>query len=129
RTRRSGGAKLRSALEAGGTVRSHRAAAERHGLQRHAQRPLDFLPGGRAMSLDAVEPNNLIADAIDAAEEIRDPLDGLVEKTTTDPGAPFMPDALEALCALKNDNLGTFETLRSRLKDAGCRVTILDGAI
>jgi hypothetical protein len=81
------------------------------------------------MSLDAVEPNNLIADAIDAAEEIRDPLDGLVEKTTTDPGAPFMPDALEALCALKNDNRATFETLRSRLKDAGCRVSVLDGAI
>jgi hypothetical protein len=81
------------------------------------------------MSLDAVEPNNLIADAIDAAEEIRDPLDGLVEKTTTDPGAPFMPDALEALCALKKDNRSTFETLRSRLKEAGCRVTVLDDAI
>jgi hypothetical protein len=81
------------------------------------------------MSLDADEPNNMIADAIDAAEEIRDPLDGLAEKTRTDPGAPFMPDALEALRALKNDNLGTFETLRSRLKDAGCRVTVLDGAI
>jgi hypothetical protein len=81
------------------------------------------------MSLDADEPNNLIADAIDAAEEIRDPLDGLADKTKTDPGAPFMPDALEALCALKNDNRATFETLRSQLKDAGCRVTVLDGAI
>jgi hypothetical protein len=53
----------------------------------------------------------------------------MAEKTRTDPGAPFMPDALEALRALKNDNLGTFETLRSRLKDAGCRVSVLDGAI
>ena len=52
------------------------------------------------MSLDHdIEPHNLIADAIDSAEEIRDPLDGLAEKTKTDPGAPFMSDALEALCA------------------------------
>ena len=34
-----------------------------------------------------VEPDTLIDAAIDAAEEIRDPLDGLVEKTTADPGA------------------------------------------
>jgi hypothetical protein len=32
------------------------------------------------MSLDADEPNNMIADAIDAAEEIRDPLDGWRKK-------------------------------------------------
>ena len=31
--------------------------------------------------------DNIIADAIDAAEDIRDPLDGLVDKTTSDPGA------------------------------------------
>jgi len=35
---------------------------------------------------------NLIAAAIEAAEEIRDPLDGLVEKTAIDPGAPFASD-------------------------------------
>jgi hypothetical protein len=32
---------------------------------------------------------NLIAAAIEAAEEIRDPLDGLVEKTANYPGAPL----------------------------------------
>jgi hypothetical protein len=42
-----------------------------------------------------VEPENPIAAAIDAAENICDPLDGLVEKTGTDPGAPFAPDAVE----------------------------------
>ena len=33
------------------------------------------------------ETEGLIAAAIDAAEDIRDPLEGLVEKTATDPGA------------------------------------------
>ena len=75
------------------------------------------------------EPENLIADAIDAAEDILDPLEGLVEKTATGPGAPFMPEALEALSALKKDNRAAFEALRSQLKKAGCRVTALDEAI
>jgi hypothetical protein len=44
---------------------------------------------------------NLIAAAIDMAEDVRDPLEGLVEKTSTDPGAPFVPDALERIAALK----------------------------
>ncbi len=55
------------------------------------------------MNPDAtVEPDQLIADAIDAAEEMPDPLAGLAEKTAADPGAPFMPEALEALAALKS---------------------------
>ena len=86
--------------------------------------------GGRAMNPEAIlEPDHLIADAIDAAEEIPDPLAGLAEKTATDPGAPFMPEALEALAALKTDNRAAFEALRSQLKKAGCRVTALDDAI
>lgn len=76
-----------------------------------------------------VEPDKLIADAIDGAEEIPDPLAGLAEKTAADPGAPFMPGALEALAALKSDNRAAFEALRSQLKKAGCRVTALDDAI
>ena len=73
--------------------------------------------------------DNFIADAIDAAQDIRDPLDGLVEKTTTDPGSPFEPDVLERLAALKKDDLAAFEALRAQLKKAGCRVTALDEAI
>jgi len=47
------------------------------------------------MNTDAtVEPDQLIADAIDGAEEMPDPLAGLAEKTAADPGAPFMPEAL-----------------------------------
>lgn len=76
-----------------------------------------------------LEPANLILDAIEAAEAIPDPLAGLVEKTATDPGAPFMQEALEAISALKQDNRAAFEALRSQLKKAGCRVTVLDDAI
>jgi hypothetical protein len=76
-----------------------------------------------------IEPDQLIADAIYAAEEMPDPLAGLAERTASDPGAPFMPEALEALVALKSDNRARFEALRSQLKNAGCRVTALDDAI
>jgi hypothetical protein len=75
------------------------------------------------------EPENLIAAAIDTAEDIGDPLDSLVAKTTTDPGAPFAPDALEWLAVLKKDDRAAFEALRAQLKSAGCRVTALDEAI
>ena len=51
-----------------------------------------------------------------AAEEIRDPLEGLVEKTATDPGAPFAPEILERLAALKKDDRAAFEALRAQLK-------------
>ena len=73
--------------------------------------------------------DSFIADAIDAAEDIRDPLEGLVEKTTTDPGSPFEPDVLERLAALKKDDRAAFEAMRAQLKKAGCRVTALDEAI
>jgi hypothetical protein len=82
------------------------------------------------MSTDAtVEPDQLIADAIDGAEEMPDPLSRLAEKTSADPGAPFMPEALEALAALRQNNRAAFEALRSQLKKTGCRVTALDDAI
>lgn len=70
-----------------------------------------------------------IAEAIGAAEDIRDPLDGLVEKCAADPGAAFTPEVLERLATLKKDDRAAFELLRSKLKKAGCRVTALDDAI
>ena len=76
-----------------------------------------------------IEKEIQIADAIDAAEDIRDLLDGLVERTGADPGAPFVPDVLECLIALKNDDRAAFEALRAELKAAGCRVMALDEAI
>jgi hypothetical protein len=82
------------------------------------------------MSIDiSGEPENLVAAAIDAAEDIRDPLEGLVEQTAAVPGAPFVPAALERLRALKESDRAAFETLRAELKEAGCRVTKLDQAI
>lgn len=82
------------------------------------------------MSTDtAPEPESLIRDAIEAAEAVPDPLAMLVEQTAIDPGAPFTPEALEALAALKRGNRAAFEALRAQLKKAGARVTALDGAI
>ncbi len=70
-----------------------------------------------------------VAAAIEAAEEVLDPLEGLIERTATDPGAPFAPDVLEALIALKKEDRAAFETLRSHLKRSGCRVSALDKAM
>jgi hypothetical protein len=78
---------------------------------------------------DPDEPENFIAAAIDAAEDIRDPLEGLIERTATDPGAPFAPDTLVRLVALKKDDRAAFEALRAQLKGSGARVTALDEAI
>ncbi len=75
------------------------------------------------------EDLNPILDAIDAAEEIPDPLDGLVEKSAEDPGAAFTPEVLERLVALKAEDRAAFEALRAKLKKAVCRITALDEAI
>ncbi|MFG1290318.1 hypothetical protein [Xanthobacter versatilis] len=82
------------------------------------------------MSADAtLEPEGLIFHAIEAAEGVPDPLAGLIEQTQNDPGAPFMPETLEALTALKKESRAAFEALRAQLKKAGCRVTALDAAL
>jgi hypothetical protein len=75
------------------------------------------------------DSNTQIIAAIECAEEIADPLDGLIERVSADPGAPFMPDVLARLCELRREDRAAFEGLRSRLKKAGCRVTALDDAI
>ena len=82
-----------------------------------------------AMTGRATQAENPITEAIDAAEDLPDPLEGLIEKTATDPGAAFAPEVLERLAALKKEDRAAFEALRARLKKAGCRVTALDDAI
>ena len=60
-----------------------------------------------------------IADIIEAAEEVTDPLDNLVERTADDPGIPFQPDVLARLCELKRQDQAAFERLRARLRKCG----------
>ena len=74
-------------------------------------------------------PAAAVAATIDAAKDVRDPLEELVEKAATDPGAVFVPAMLEHLVALKWQDRARFEVLRAQLKDAGCRVMALDEAI
>ena len=42
--------------------------------------------------------DQLIAEAIDGAEEISDPLVGLAQKTAADPGAPFVQELAGGNC-------------------------------
>jgi hypothetical protein len=72
---------------------------------------------------------NTIVEAIGAAEDISDPLEGLVEKCAVDPGAAFTPNVLQRLAQLKKDDRAAFEALRAELKGARCRVTALDETI
>lgn len=72
---------------------------------------------------------NLVATAIDLVEAIPDPLDGLIDRVTDDPGAPFAPAVLERLAAMKKVHPAAFEALRAELEQAGCHVIALDGAI
>src|SRR5205814_481297 len=81
------GAGLCLAVEARGAARADRPPASGHGFQRSASGPR-AARWRIAMSIDdPIDPESVVADVIDAAEEIYDPLDGLVERTKTDPSA------------------------------------------
>ena len=67
--------------------------------------------------------------AFDVAEEIRDPLDGLADRSKLDKAAPFRPEVLERLGELRQNDRGAFEALRPALKASGVRLTALDDAI
>jgi hypothetical protein len=70
-----------------------------------------------------------ISDAIEDAEAVVDPLDGLTDRIAVDPSAPFAVEALRRLAALRSEDRRAFEELRAQLKRAGVRVTALDEAI
>ena len=72
---------------------------------------------------------NAIREAIEAAEVVIDPLDGLVEKCKSNPGAAFEPEVVKQLALLKEDDPAGFEELRAKLKNTKCRVTELDDVI
>jgi hypothetical protein len=71
----------------------------------------------------------LIAEAIEAAEEICDPLDDLVARSGDNPGLVFTSEILKRLSELRKNDRAAFESLRAKLKNAGCRITALDEAI
>lgn len=57
------------------------------------------------------------------------PLEALVEQVRINPGAPFQPNVLKLLAALKQKDRVAFEALRKKLKSVGCRVVALDEAL
>ena len=69
-------------------------------------------------------PEDRIRDAVDSAEEVPGPLDGLPARTEVDPGTPFAPEVLQALLSLRQEDRARFEGLRAQLKRAGCRVSV-----
>jgi hypothetical protein len=111
-------------------------------LEQFPPTPNGVLPAG---SSEAVTSSVMGADATDHADaetgrepasENNDPggqgqdtLAGLVERTVDDPGAPFRPEIVATLAALKKTDQAAFEALRAQLRTAGCRVGVLDKAI
>jgi hypothetical protein len=75
------------------------------------------------------DPEDMMAETIDAAKDVVDPLDKVVARSAADPGAAFTPEVLKRVATLKTEDPAKFELLRFQLKKAGCRVTALDGAI
>ncbi len=73
--------------------------------------------------------DNPVAVAIAEAEEVPDPLEGLAERVPNDPGAPFEPETMEAIVALKKRDRAGYEILRKSLKDAGCRMVGFEEAL
>src|SRR6266480_818224 len=70
-----------------------------------------------------------ISEMIEQAEVFADPLEKLVEKAKTDPGAPFEPEVLASLADLQERDGAEFQRLRAKLKNIGVPVGKLDKAI
>jgi hypothetical protein len=83
-------------------------------------------------------PNADAADGPDGPDAKKQPslaegdpiaCDALAAAALENPGAPFASDVVGDLAALKRANRVQFESLRTRLRRAGCRVTELDDLI
>lgn len=72
---------------------------------------------------------NPVADALNEASDVHDPLDMLIARVADDAGAPFTGEALAMLASLKKSDRAAFESARARFKTMGCRVAALDVAI
>src|SRR5262245_33730386 len=70
-----------------------------------------------------------IVEMIEQAEAVADPLEGLVERAKTDPGAPFELEVLASLAQLEENQPAQYHKLRAELKAAGVPVSSLDKKI
>jgi hypothetical protein len=67
-----------------------------------------------------------ILRAISEAEEVRNPVDDLVERVTKDPSSELSSDDVIALEHLRVQDDEGFERIRTALRKAGCRSSALD---
>jgi hypothetical protein len=72
---------------------------------------------------------NTIREIISKAQPVQDPLKELVQKTESDPGAPFEPEMIQLIAELRQNDLAEFFRLRSKLKRRGVSLRALDAAI
>ena len=70
-----------------------------------------------------------ITAAVTQVTSVPDTLDNLIQRSTTDPGAPLAPAVVAALADLQRKDPRAFEKLRAQLKEVGVRMTGLDKAL
>ena len=69
-----------------------------------------------------------IREIIANAKPVQDPLKELVQKTKSDPGAPFEPENIELIAELRQNDLAEYFRLRDMLKKRGVSVRALERA-
>ena len=108
-----------------------REAAQFLGLSDRVSQDSQELRDTRPLQQKTSQAPEAIAagSALDSRALATQPLEGLVERATIAPGAPFEPETLERLADLKRVNRSAFETIRAQLRKVGCRVGALDNAI
>lgn len=77
----------------------------------------------------SADNENTIREIIYKAEPVQDPLKELVQRTESDPGAPFEPEMIQLIAELRKDDPAEYFRLRHKLKKSGVLVRELDAAI
>jgi hypothetical protein len=77
----------------------------------------------------SADNENTIREIISKAEPVQDPLKELVQRTESDPGAPFESETLQLIAELRKDDPAEYFRLRHKLKKSGVLVRKLDVAI
>jgi hypothetical protein len=75
------------------------------------------------------DKEDTIREIIANAKPVQDPLKELVQKTESDPGAPFEPENIELIAELRQNDLADYFRLRDMLKKRGVSVRALERAI